>query len=85
MTEIRKHFPKNVEGRITLPRNEYDKIDKKINELIREYLKEFPEWDIDDLMTMLYRTGNFVAAMFLMEEGEELEKQGINCDDIRKE
>jgi hypothetical protein len=83
--EVRKHFPKNVEGKITLPRNEFDKIENKVNELIREYLKEFPEWDIDDLMTRLYRFGNFVAAMVLMEEAEELTKQGINGDDIRNE
>lgn len=81
----RKHFPKNVGGKIALPRNEYDKIENKVDELIREYLKEFPEWDIDDLMTVLYRNGNFVAAMVLMDEEEELEKHGIDCNNIRKE
>ena len=81
--EVRKHIPKNNAGQISLP--DYDKIKDRAEELVTGFLKEFPEWDIDDLFVILDRSGKWAATMLMLTEEEELIKGGINPRDIRKE
>lgn len=83
--EVRKHFQKTVGGQITLPRDEIEKMEKRVDEFVTGYLKEFPGYDIDDLMNIFHRHGEFTASMVMMGEWRELAEEGIRSDDIRKE
>lgn len=85
MANMRKHFPKNQLGQIMADKCDYELINLKANKLVTEFLKEFSEWDIDDLMRVLSLSGNWAATMVMMEEEQESYEAGNDKTKIRKE
>ena len=81
MATVRKHFPKNKEGQIIS--EDYEKVREEVMKLVTEYLKSFPEWDIDDLMRALSLQGNWAATLVLLEEHQELYENGIDTKEAR--
>lgn len=81
MATVRKHFPKNKAGQII--GEDYGKVSEEAIKLVTEYLKSFPEWDVDDLMRALSLQGNWAATMVLLEEEQELYKNGIDYKEAR--
>lgn len=81
MATVRKHFPKNKAGQII--GDDYDKVRNEVIKLVTEYLKSFPEWDVDDLMRALSLQGNWAATMVLLEEEQELYENGIDYKEAR--
>lgn len=81
MATVRKHFSKNKAGQIIS--EDYGKVREEAIKLVTEYLKSFPEWDIDDLMRALSLQGNWAATMVLLEEEQELYENEIDYKEAR--